>query len=238
MKREGEALTSPGNPLANLTTVTLSRIRSPETSSRTCVESMLCKVHPELYIPSLTQPIMNAPDLYHFSRLGVLCWFEAEQPGIYFCCLIRVVWSDGGSGLMVWFGGRIWRWSGVEFGCGDLICGWWTDGLTWGRVWRTGLMVQSVYRSACGRRSCLSESRWSDLKSEKKKSWGEKWNCSIISSSGKPHKYKRRKKRNTFMGTVATLKRTATTKPNYISNYRILLRIFLIFSIWLSAVSV
>ena len=40
------------------------------------------------------------------------------------------------------------------------------------------------------------------------------------------------------MGTVATLKRTATTIANYISNYRILLRIFLIFSIWLSAVSV
>ena len=129
MKKEGEALTSPGNPLANLTTVTLSRIRSPETSSRTCVESMLCKVHPELYIPPLTQPIRNAPDLYHFSRLGVLCWFEADQPGIYFCCLIRVVWSDGGSALMVWFGGRIWRWSGVEFGYGGVIWCRWTDGL-------------------------------------------------------------------------------------------------------------
>ena len=39
---------------------------------------------------------------------------------------------------------------------------------------------------------------------------------------------------NTFNGAVATLKWTVTTKPNYISNYRILLRIFLIFSIWLS----
>jgi len=39
---------------------------------------------------------------------------------------------------------------------------------------------------------------------------------------------------NTFIGAVATLKRTVTTKPNYISNYRILLRIFLILSIWLN----
>ena len=129
MKREGEALTSPGNPLANLTTVKLSRIRSPETSSRTCVESMLCKVHPELYIPPLTQPIKNAPDLYHFSqfsRLGVLCWFDAEQSGIFCCGLIRVVWSDGG-GLMVWFGGRVWRWSVVEFECvwSDLGSNYW-----------------------------------------------------------------------------------------------------------------
>ena len=42
---------------------------------------------------------------------------------------------------------------------------------------------------------------------------------------------------NTLIGAVATLKRTVTavtTKPNYISNYRILLRIFLILSIWLN----
>ena len=42
---------------------------------------------------------------------------------------------------------------------------------------------------------------------------------------------------NTFIGAVETLKRTVTavtTKPNYISNYRILLRIFLILSIWLN----
>ena len=145
MKREREALTSPGNPLANLTTVKLRRIRSPETSSRTCVESMLCKVHPELYIPPLTQPIRNAPDLYHFNRLGVLCWFEAEQSGIYFCGLIWVVWSDGGGGLMVWLvvgsdDGLAWNsdvvvWSGVELLM--VLC----DGLMWGRVWWTGLMV-------------------------------------------------------------------------------------------------
>ena len=76
MKREGEALTSPGNPLANLNTVKLSRIRSPKTSSRTCVESMLCKVHPELYIPPLAQPIKKAPDLYHSKGLGMVFCLE------------------------------------------------------------------------------------------------------------------------------------------------------------------
>ena len=35
-KREGEALTSPGNPLTNITTIKLSR-KKPKTSSRRCV---------------------------------------------------------------------------------------------------------------------------------------------------------------------------------------------------------
>ena len=75
LKRAGEALTSPGSPLANLTTVKLSQIRRPDGSGRKRVNSMLCKVHPELYIPPFTQPTRNVPDLYHFRRLGVLCWF-------------------------------------------------------------------------------------------------------------------------------------------------------------------
>ena len=64
---------------------------------------MLCKVHPELYIPPLTQPTNNAPDLYHFTRLGVLCWFEVEQPWMVVCGLI-------------WSGGLVWRWSVVGVG--------------------------------------------------------------------------------------------------------------------------
>ena len=48
------------------------------------MESMLCKVHPELYIPPLTQPIRNAPDLYHFKRLGLL-----------FCLGDAGLWPDG-----------------------------------------------------------------------------------------------------------------------------------------------
>ena len=108
-KREGEVLTNPGNPLANLTTVKAKKI--PETLGRTCVESMLCKVHPELYIPPLTQPIMNAPDLYHFKRLGMLfCFGDA--------CLWSggVIWSD----LVVWFdsGGLFW-WSALVVGSDD-----------------------------------------------------------------------------------------------------------------------
>ena len=107
-KREGEALTSPGNPLANLTTVTLSRIRSPETSGRRCVESMLCKVHPELYIPSLTQPTRNAPNLYPFKRLGVLCWFEAESRIVFWCGSL-IWWADLVDCWLVWLGRWVWR---------------------------------------------------------------------------------------------------------------------------------
>ena len=90
------------------------------TFNRTCVESMLCKVHPELYIPPLTQTTNNAPDLYHFTRLGVLCWFEVEQSRMVVCWL---GWTDllvwcGGGGLIWWadFGGLVWRWSGVGVG--------------------------------------------------------------------------------------------------------------------------
>ena len=77
-KGQGRPLPARGTPLANLTTIKLSRKKSPENSGRKCVESMLCKVHPELYIPPFTQPIRNTPDLYHFKRLGILCWLEAE----------------------------------------------------------------------------------------------------------------------------------------------------------------
>ena len=93
-KREGEALTSPGHPLTNLTTVKLSRKRCPKTSGRTCVESMLCKVHPELYVPPFTQPTNNAPDLYQFTRLGVLCSFEVEQSRMVFCWADLIWWSS------------------------------------------------------------------------------------------------------------------------------------------------
>ena len=99
-KGQGRPLPAQEAPLTDLTTVNLSRKRCPKTSGRTCVESMLCKVHPELYIPPLTQPTNNAPDLYHFTRLGVLCWFDVEQPWMVVCGLI-------------WSGGLVWRWSDV-----------------------------------------------------------------------------------------------------------------------------
>ena len=125
-KREGEALTSPGHPLTNLTTVKLSRKRCPKTSGRTCVESMLCKVHPELYITPLTQPTNNAPDLYHFKRLGVLCWFEVEQSRMVVCWADLEVWCGGGCLIsLADFGALVWRWSGSEtpliVWCGGLV---------------------------------------------------------------------------------------------------------------------
>ena len=88
-----------------------------------CVESMLCKVHPELYIPPLTQPTNNAPNLYHFTRLGVLCWFEVEQSWMVVC---RLIWS----------GSLVWRWSGVGVGSwsdlwADLRLVWLTVVVVW-----------------------------------------------------------------------------------------------------------
>ena len=85
---------------------------------------MLCKVHPELYIPPLTQPTNNAPDLYHFTRLGVLCWFEVEQPWMVVCGLI-------------WSGSLVWRWSGVGVGTWSDL---WPDLRL---IWLSGVLVWS-----------------------------------------------------------------------------------------------
>ena len=135
-KGQGRPLPSRGTPLTNLTTVKLSRKRCPKTSGRTCVESMLCKVHPELYIPPLTQPTNNAPDLYHFKRLGVLCWFEVEQSRmvgliwwsgvavvVWSHWLILVLWSEDGLDLrLLWLSGVVF-WSGADLKgcCGGLV---------------------------------------------------------------------------------------------------------------------
>ena len=127
-KRAGEALTSPGSPLTDLTTVKLSRKRCPKTSGRTCVESMLCKVHPEHYIPSLTQPTNNAPDLYDFKRLGVLCWFEVEQSRMVVCWADLICWS--GVAVVVWSDGLIlvvWSENGLVW---ELV-----HGLIGGQIW-------------------------------------------------------------------------------------------------------
>ena len=136
-KREGEALTSPGHPLTNLTTVKLSRKRCPKTSGRTCVESMLCKVHPELYITPLTQPIMNAPDLYHFRMLGILCCLEAEESRMVVCGLVG--WSD-----LIWSGCLVLRWWSVLmvwFGGSDDGLLWYSDVVVWAGVRFDGIVT-------------------------------------------------------------------------------------------------
>ena len=88
------------------------------------MESVLCKVHPELYIPPLTQPTMNAPDLYHYKKLGMLCRLEAGQSRLVYCGLVLL------TELVVWIGG------------GDLMI-WWSD-LVVGLV-----VVSSGFRSGC-----------------------------------------------------------------------------------------
>ena len=115
-KGKGRPLPARETTLTNLTTVKLSRKRCPKISGRTCVESMLCKVHPELYIPPLTQPIMNAPNLHHFKRLGVLCWFEVEQSRMVVC------WAD-----LIWLSGV----AVVVWSDGLILVVWSDDGLVW-----------------------------------------------------------------------------------------------------------
>ena len=141
---------------------------------------------------------------------------------------------------MVWFGGPVWRWSGLEFGCGCLSWGGVTDGLVWwsyvgsGRTDRiNGLICLQV----CLRTLVLSVGVamvWSEKWKEKKL----RWEVKLVNLAPQGSYVKIEEKfGNTFISAVATLKRTVTavtTKPNYISNYRILLRIFLILSIWLN----
>ena len=159
-----------------------------------------------------------------------------QQSGIYCCGLIRVVWSDDGGGLMVWFGCRVWWWSGVEFGCGGLIWGRWTDGLVWWSYVGSGLTDRInnglIFLQVCQRTMVLSVGVamvWSEKwKDEKLRSEVKMLNLAPQGSYVKIDE----KCGNTFIGAVGTLKRAVTIKPNYISNYRILLRIFLILSIW------
>ena len=88
---------------------------------------MLCKVHPELYITPLTQPIMNAPDLYHFRMLVMLCCLEAEESRMVVCGLVGrsdLIWLSGLT-VVVCSDGRIW-WSGLTMICCD-IQKWWSE---------------------------------------------------------------------------------------------------------------
>ena len=69
------------DPLTDLTTIKLSRIRSPWTSGRRCVYSMLCKVHPVLLfnhpIPTHKEKTDHNTEDVFFVLLG----WEAENEG-------------------------------------------------------------------------------------------------------------------------------------------------------------
>ena len=92
-----------------------------------------------LYTP-LTQPTNNAPDLYHFTRLGMLYLFEVEQSRMVVCWADLIWWS--GLTVVVWSDGLIlvvWSDDGLvrEFVHG-LICG-----RDLRLIWLSGVMVWS-----------------------------------------------------------------------------------------------
>ena len=139
---------------------------------------MLCKVHPELYIPPLTQPTKNAPDLYHFSGLGVLCWLTRSWGRDliwWFGAALAQVWSVGSdlvAGQVCWFG-LVFRSGGLTEGSTG-----WCSGLIWARgsdrlVWRSNRSVVVYVKDG------LFWSAWG-LKVEKKKTW---FNLSLLNES-------------------------------------------------------
>ena len=93
--KRGKKQTNPGVLLTNLTTTKLSRIRSPQTSGRTCVHKwgMRCKVHPELYLPTTPNPQGIDWPNYWWWPLGVL-WYWGEP---LVCCgwLLSILWYWG-----------------------------------------------------------------------------------------------------------------------------------------------
>ena len=155
-KGQGRPLPSRGTQLTNLTTVKLSQKRCPKTSGRTCVESMLCKVHPELYIPPLNPTHKQCTWPVPFQEVGcaVLIWSGAVKDGNL---LVGLIWSAGlmwrwwfylmgwfwWSGLtMVWCGSWCMVWSVVGSETPPIVC---CCGLIWGRsyglLWWSGCMV-------------------------------------------------------------------------------------------------
>ena len=165
-KRAGEALTSPGSPLTDLTTVKLSRKRCPKTSGRTCVESMLCKVHPELYVPPSSQTHKESTWSVPFQEAGyaVLIGIWVVKDG--------VLWSGG----VIWTGGLDWRWwcdlwwSNLVVGTGRdgtmVCCGirmWWSD-LGCDLIVLCGVLIDCfhglIWRCAWGRWSGLKADGW------------------------------------------------------------------------------
>ena len=139
-KGQGRPLPAQGTQLANLTTVKLSRKKMSENlRPNVCGKYALQGSSRALY--TLLYPTTNnAPDLYHFTRLGVLCLFEVEQSRMV-VCWADLIWCSGVT--MVWCSRWCMVWSVVRsetrliVWCGGLIWG----GSFYGLLMRSGSMV-------------------------------------------------------------------------------------------------
>ena len=84
------------------------------------------KVHPELYIPLLTQPIRNAAHVpFHEVGCAMLIWSWVVKDSCRLSWSALVVLCDGGSQIWFWWSGHTMFWFG---GSTDLV---------WGRTWWT-----------------------------------------------------------------------------------------------------
>ena len=165
-KRAGEALTSPGNPLANLTTINLSRKRVRNFfRPNVCGKYALQGSSRALYTPlDPTHKECTWPVPFQEAGYAVLIGSWVVKDG--------VLWSGGViwtgcldwrwcCDLMVWFGGRV----GTMVCCGIRM--WWSDLgcdliVWWGGLidWLHGL----IWRCARGRWSDLTAENWKDKK--------------------------------------------------------------------------
>ena len=88
------------------------------------------KVHPERYIPPLTQPIRNAaPVPFHEVGCNVLISRWVVQDSCLLGWSALVVLCDGGCQIWFWLSGRTMVWFGSS---ADLV---------WGRIWWTAVVV-------------------------------------------------------------------------------------------------
>ena len=156
-KREGEALTRPGNPLTNLTTIKLSRKKF-----RKLQAERVWKVCFARFIQSSIYPPWPNPQWMHLTctitRSWVCCadWKLSSQG---WCTLVWCCYLNWWSGLevVIWLsGGRVvkmalWPYdlgSDLTVWCGGLMD--WFHGLIWSCAW--------------GRWSGLTAENWKDRK--------------------------------------------------------------------------
>ena len=103
-KGQGRPLPARGAPLTNLTTVKLSRNKVRKLQAESVWKVCFARFIQGSIYPPLTQPIRNAPNLYH---CDLLIWSRVVKDG----CLPG--WSD----LVVWYGGDgLFWWSDLFVG--------------------------------------------------------------------------------------------------------------------------